>query len=143
MRNSHWFVLVAALSAAAILLAACVVSAPPAQVAPTRNADGYVRITPDELAEMLENKDFPLVDVHVPYEGEIEGTDIHIPFDEISEHLDELPAKDDRIVIYCRSGSMSTTAAKEMAKLGFTDVLELEGGMRAWQSAGYELVTRQ
>jgi hypothetical protein len=33
---------------------------------------------------------------------------------------------------------MSTAAAEVLASLGYTDVLEVDGGMRAWEVVGYE-----
>ena len=91
---------------------------------------------------MLQTTDLILVNVHIPYSGEIEQTDLFIPYDEIVDNLDQLPEKDDQIVLYCRSGSMSTTAAKELAELGYTHVLELDGGFNAWKAAGNDLLVR-
>lgn len=101
----------------------------------------YTNVTSSELNSMLDAKDFPLVNVHIPYEGEIAGTDSHIPFDGIDEHLDALPSdRDSKIFLYCRSGSMSATAAESLVSLGYTDVWNLEGGMIAWEAVGYDLI---
>ena len=127
------------LTALTLLVTAC--SQAPASVS-SQNAGGYVGITVEQLAGMLEleNRDFTLVNVHVPYEGEIPQTDLFIPFDEITNHLEELSDMDASIVLYCRSGSMSTSAAETLASLGYTNVMEVGGGMRAWEAAGYELL---
>ena len=82
-----------------------------------------------------------LVNVHVPYEGHIEGTDAFVPFDEI-ELWGDLPTNSETpIAVYCRSGNMSAEAAAALTALGYTDVVDLEGGMNAWTAAGNQLVT--
>lgn len=111
------------------------------QSVPVEGAGSYTDVSADGLALMLENKDFPLINVHVPYEGEIEGTDEFIPFDQIEQNLDKLPAdRDAKVVIYCRSGSMSGISARTLVELGYTDVWNLDGGMIAWQSSGRPLL---
>jgi rhodanese-related sulfurtransferase len=54
---------------------------------------------------------------------EIPQTDQFIAYDEIAAHLDQLPGKDAPIVLYCRSGNMSTSAALAMAGLGYTHAM--------------------
>ena len=99
----------------------------------------YTLITAQELRGMLTKKDFLLVNVHVPYDGEIEKTDLFIPYDEITEHLDRLPARDAKVALYCRRGNMSNLAVRELVSLGYTNLYDLEGGMTAWVAAGFPL----
>jgi rhodanese-related sulfurtransferase len=108
-----------------------------------KNADGYIDISIDQLKPALANKDFTMINVHIPYEGEFPQTDVFIPYNEIEANVSQLPAdKEARIVLYCRSGRMSTEAAPVLVKLGYTNVVEVDGGMQAWQAAGNELIDK-
>jgi len=101
-------------------------------------------LTPKELHDLLKKKNFLLINVHIPYEGEIDPTDLFIAYNEIEVHLDQLPPdKNSRIVVYCRSGRMSSMAAKKLAEMGYTSVFDLRGGMKAWEAAGYALLYRE
>ena len=100
----------------------------------------YTDLTPKELQAMLGQKDFTFVNVHIPYEGDIAQTDVSIPYDQITGQLDKLPAdRSAKIVLYCRSGRMSTEAAQVLVKQGYTNVFQLAGGMVAWEKAGYPI----
>ena len=142
LERGSTFILVAFL---ALLLVACAPAATERadeSSESVQNADGYTDVDAEQLARLLEGGDVTLVNVHIPYDGEIPDTDLFIPFDRITGHLDELPARDEPIFLYCRSGGMSTAAAKELAEAGYTNILELDGGMRAWKAAGYELLDK-
>ncbi len=102
----------------------------------------YQNISADELNTMLKSKDFTFVNVHIPFAGNIAGTDLSIPYDQIgtAENLAQLPVdKNAKIVLYCRSGRMSAIAAEELVSLGYTNIWDLDGGMDAWEQAGYEI----
>jgi len=106
----------------------------------TPSAFEYTDITSDQLKTMLQNKDFYFVNVHTPYEGEIEKTDAFIPYDRIDENLNKFPKdKNAKIILYCKSGRMSAIAAKRLTELGYTNVYNHILGMHDWQSKGFSL----
>jgi rhodanese-related sulfurtransferase len=103
----------------------------------------WTNVSPDRLAQMLTHKDFTLLNVKTPYIGEIDGTDLYIPYDQLTARASELPAgRDAKILVYCRSGVESAQAAQTLLKLGYTNVWNLDGGMNAWQASGRSLVQK-
>jgi rhodanese-related sulfurtransferase len=110
-----------------------------ADVVKTENGQ-YTNISVPALQDMLAEKDFVFVNVHIPFEGNIPDTDLSIPFDQIDQHLDQLPADQNaKIVLYCRSDRMSHDAARTLANLGYTNLYNLSGGFDAWSAAGLPL----
>lgn len=102
----------------------------------------YKNVSPAELNTMLKTRDFVFINVHIPFEGNIAGTDLSIPYDQISEptYLAQIPVdKNAKILLYCRSGRMSAMAAEELVSLGYTNIWNLDGGMVAWEQAGNEI----
>lgn len=93
-------------------------------------------ISPQEFADLAKNKNTFILDVHTPEQTHIPGTDAFIPYDQIRENIDKLPTdKTTPILIYCRSGSMSESVAKQLASLGYTNIYDLDGGANAYKES--------
>ena len=104
------------------------------------SSNNYRNMTVDELNQQLKNKEFALVDVHIPEQKHINGTDTFIPYDDIENQLDKLPSdKNAKIVLYCRTGHMSQIAAEKLAQRGQTDVYNVVGGIVEWVKKGYKV----
>lgn len=125
--------------AAVFVLAGCQSEPVTGETIPAGNG-AYKSISSSDLNAMLKNKDFVLINVHIPFAGNIPGTDLSIAYDQIEQNLAQLPAdKDAKIVLYCRSGRMSQIAAETLVSLGYTNIWDLKGGMVDWEQAGYEI----
>ena len=101
--------------------------------------EGYLGIKADGLNEALASAEVPFViDLRSVDEwnkdGYIEGA-VNIPFPELMANLDQLPAKDQPIVIYCGSGHRGGMALPALKMLGYENVRNLGGGLGAWKSA--------
>ena len=114
----------------ALLVAAC---------GADESAGGARLVSPQAFAERIDAEGVVTINVHIPDEGTIPGTDLAIPFDRISSS-DQLPADlDTPLAVYCRSGNMSADAIEDLEELGYTDIVELEGGFDAWKAEGRTL----
>ena len=102
--------------------------------------NSYQNVSVDQFVEMNANKDFILINTHIPYEGEIPGTNFLIPFNEIDGHKAKLPQdKTTPIVVYCKAGPMGNIAAERLIEMGYADVINFKGGMNAWEKTGRSL----
>jgi rhodanese-related sulfurtransferase len=99
-----------------------------------------IEISPAELNEMMVNKDFQLINVHIPYAGELDGTDVHVAYndvDAIEEHLGEdVGAK---AVLYCLTGPMSAIAGDDLVERGYCQIYDMPAGMVGWEAAGFPI----
>lgn len=104
------------------------------------NGGHWTNVTPDQLATMLDHKDFTLINVRTTDSG-IEGTDLYIAYDQVAASAAKLPGdKGAKILVYCRTGTTSKIAAQALLDLGYTNVWNLAGGMEAWTASGRKLI---
>ncbi|HEX2058740.1 MAG TPA: rhodanese-like domain-containing protein [Actinomycetota bacterium] len=81
------------------------------------------------------------LDVREPYEyaaGHVEGS-LHVPIGQIAARWEEVP-RDGRIVVVCQVGQRSGLVADFLRARGL-DAHNLEGGLEAWLTEGYELTS--
>lgn len=105
----------------------------------------YQTLTIDEFASIVANESdqYTIVNVHIPYEGEVAETDMSVPYKDIEALTRALPDRDAPIILYCRSGRMSEEASRALVDLGYTQLWDVLGGMIAWESSGRELLNRE
>ena len=100
-------------------------------------------VAAEEFAAAISEPGRVTVNVHVPDDGSIQGTDLWIPFDAVVLRRDELPPAGTPLGVYCRSGRMSALAVVTLTRLGYDDIVELDGGMEAWERDGGQLLPRR
>ena len=93
-----------------------------------------LQITPLSLHQKLsDGEDIRLVDVREPWEHEIFNIGGQlIPFSEVMEKASGLE-RNKPVVVYCKVGMRSQLAIQRLQRLGFNNLINLQGGMEAWK----------
>ena len=100
----------------------------------------FARHDPAAFEERMKNEQAMVINVHVPYEGEVAGTDAFIPYDQIKGDPRLPEDKGTELLLYCKTGRMSEEAAVDLHEEGYTNIAHLEGGMNAWEASGRQIV---
>ncbi len=106
--------------------------------------DDFYSIKSDKLAEALTSAAPPtIIDIRTADEfnedGHIEGA-INVPMQELFNNLDKLPAKDQPIAVHCVSGHRGSIVVMGLHLMGYTNVVNLAGGLNAWKAAKLPVV---
>jgi rhodanese-related sulfurtransferase len=107
--------------------------------------DDFYSVKSDKLAEELTGATLPtIIDVRSAEEfakdGYIDGA-VNLPFNDFFASLDQVPAdKDARVVVLCASGHRGSIIMMALRLMGYTDVVNLAGGLGAWKTANMPVV---
>lgn len=97
---------------------------------------GSKSITTTELKTMLKDKNQNPIYIDVRTPGEFKSNKIkgfkNMPLNNLSTSMNQLP-KDRQIVIICQSGARSSAAYRQLSSAGFTDLVNVRGGMSQWR----------
>lgn len=115
------------------------------------HSPGFVRLVDDARARIRETdvpavrarmergEQFLLVDVREESEyaaGHVPGA-VHLSKGTIERDIEErVPDVDTEIVLYCGGGYRSALVADNLQKMGYRNVLSMDGGWRGWTAAG-------
>lgn len=131
--------MIIATAAIVLLLGSCLGKAQVPAALPSASSDkptSHTYASNAKLAALLDGTDktpYLLLDVRTEAEydeGHIPGA-VLLPFDQIGPGKPDVP-KDRLIIIYCRSGRRSATAAETLKGLGFTNLADF-GGLTNWR----------
>lgn len=119
-----------------------------------QHAPGFLKLVNDakkrvkectvaDVAQMRERgENFTLVDVREDNEwneGRLPGA-VHLGKGIIERDIEkEIPDHASKIVLYCGGGYRSALAADNLQKMGYTNVISMDGGFKGWKSAGHPL----
>jgi rhodanese-related sulfurtransferase len=100
------------------------------------------RATPQDVTLLINRSKATIVDVRDAMEfaeGHLPEAK-NIPLADLDKRIGELEKfKSKSVVVVCKTGARASSAAAKLAKAGFADVVNLDGGVAAWQKAGLPL----
>jgi len=108
------------------------------------NANGITHISPTEAKQRLEQgPGILLVDVRTPEEyasGHL-ARSVLLPLDQVDAKASTvLKDRNAPVMLYCHSGRRSDIAANMLKAQGYTNVINVVGGISAWSQAGLPVV---
>lgn len=101
-----------------------------------------MHVSVDICKMLFDTNDFAFIDVREPNETKmgfipnaflIPRGLLEFRIGSIIEH------KDAKIVVYCKSGGRSALAALSLKKLGYANVISMDGGWKGWEEADYPI----
>ena len=101
------------------------------------------RVSAPMVAEELASADPPLLlDIRNPREWATEhiASSVNIPLNHLQERIAEIP-RDRRIAVHCAGGYRSSIAASILHQYGITNLIEMAGGLAAWDTAKLPVVS--
>jgi rhodanese-related sulfurtransferase len=104
-----------------------------------RRASAGPSVDPSQATQLINREDALVIDVRDPGEygaGHILGAK-NLPLSRVDSGAEIAAKRKDRpLIVYCDTGNRSGKAAAALKALGYTRVLNLSGGLGAWQQAG-------
>lgn len=117
---------------------------PTTSVAAAPSGVAMVGASPQDFSDLMEKDGTVLLDVRTPAEyaeGHLKGaTLINFESPDFAQKIEKLD-RSATYALYCRTGRRSGLAVQQMQAAGFTNVLDLAGGIVAWQGSGRKVVT--
>ena len=100
-------------------------------------------LDPGDARAELERGDAVLIDTREQYEWDeahLDGATL-VPPDTVADRIESVvPDRSRRVLVYCRVGNRSARAVDTLEELGYEDVASIDGGIVAWQEAGFPVV---
>ena len=127
-----------------LLLVACGGGNSVAPAADAEVANASLELAPEvdvkTVAAVKDREDVYLLDVREQWEydeGHIPGVNL-LPMGEVPNRLDEIPT-DKEVIVTCRTGNRSGQVTDFLRQNGFDNIHNMQGGIVAWEQAGYEV----